>query len=255
MQRPLRTILLTTNYSEMAWETQDTEKEAMLLVPRAVLMSELMQRLYVNLELNALFCPITGVAADGLLRYFGGHNKWRRLDDFALRDRERWLVREQVTRFVFVRHPVARLMELYFEGVHHDLESEAYASFMAKVRGEGRKQGVREVSKVSKLFFFAFLGRRPHTIRDEFSSMSDKCGLDVIDYHVVGRGERIEKDVAKVAKRVGWRSSATLDKGEFWMRGLQEGKKVGRTQRLRIRASRVCAQDLIKFDYAAENVV
>lgn len=128
------------------------------------------------------------------------------LSDYALRDRERFLGRPDVFRFVFVRDPLARIASAFLQGraAADELDGQAYRTFMARVRGQPLKKGEREVQPVSFLFFLTFLAaQETENLWEGFAPQTGLCGLRRINYTFLGRLERFEADVDALERALG----------------------------------------------------
>lgn len=233
---------------EIAWRIPDAPGERVLSLPRSLLTSPAMGRIRVLPRRRALFCPIRGVASRSLLRALErlegvGLDGLPRLSDYALRDRERLLVRPSVFRFVFVRDPLSRLASAFLAGrASPDLDGVDYRTFMARVRGSPLSKDEREIQPVSFLFFLTFLAsQRPGSVWHGFAPQSGLCGLGRLNYSFLGRLERFEADVDALERTLG--PVRPLDPPVFESNASREVGRMFDTHKRRAKAAKLVGDD------------
>eukprot|EP00171_Calliarthron_tuberculosum_P016939 IDg16939t1 len=145
---------------EAPWLRRDHPSERVLSLSRAALSADTLSHLRVLPRLGAVFCPVPGVASRALLSALlraeraAGGSIAPFLTDFALRDRERLLTRPDVHRVLFVRHPLARALSVFYAGRRAtDLNGPAYRAFLGHVHGHSLAPDERELQPLSLPFF------------------------------------------------------------------------------------------------------
>ncbi len=242
---------------EAIWARPDAPAELVLAVSRDLLSSLPVHRLRVLPRLGALFCPIPGVASNALLRALGraegvGNEELPLLSEYALRDRERFLVRPDIFRFVFVRHPFARLLSAFYAGrAFSELDSPGYREFMGRVRGRPLAPDEHELQPLSFLFFLTFLSKqRRSELWDRFVPQSDLCGLQSFKYAFVGRLEQFEQDIAEVERRLS-RKLQPLEPPSFSSNASQTLTEMFNSRKRRSKAMKLYDIDLKALGYTS----
>lgn len=244
---------LTETYKEHIWSEPDTPEQRLLSASRDLLHSPLLSRLLVAPRIGAVFCPLPGVIHEALITHLTAIEAGPLvpLAAYAPRDRERFLMRDSVLRYAFVRHPFARALAVYRAGTIGDLDAPGYREFMGHVRGNQLSSGEHEMQRLSFSFFLTFLGRQNAVeLHETFRSQSRLCGIGQgslsIPYTFLGRYETVTRDLKTVEQRLGVHGaplpSAASDRNV---------SNVFQSSRLRAKAIRLWTDDLHNFHYSA----
>lgn len=245
------------NVREVPWSLGGPAERGGMAVERRLLESPVVSRLSVAERARTLFCPVDGVASQqfmGLLEEAEGVGKGALpiLTDFAVRDRERFLVRPDVFRFVFVRHPFVRALGAYLRGVDpaYGLESDHYREFMADVRGRRLTEQEHELQRLSLLFFLTFLlNRPPSDLPAQFMPHVELCSIGHINYTLVGRLENLAKDLLTVVHRLHLPVATLLPQSGDTNASLT-APEVFKAAKHRSKAAKLYAQDLTTLGYS-----
>ena len=196
-----------------------------------------------------LFCKVNSVG-EGVLEELGSSIS---LGDYSVRDRERWLQRGDVLRWLVVRDPWSRVVQFWMNGVKNSLNSSEYRRFMSTVRGRRLRENEHEVQKVSLLMYLMSLARQPQSsMGDDVSPITQLCAFYRINYTSIVRWEQAQDDLEAVERQLG-RKLPELRKGinaeqDRWRR---EKKVLSRMdlRRSQLRTTKVYKDDIGAFNY------
>ena len=107
-------------------------------------------------------------------------------------------------RFVFVRHPFARVLHAYFKGASSlGLETEAYRSFMTRVRGYPLEEYKHELQHASLLLLLTSLSKQnAGAFHEYFMPHFPLCGIKITNYTLVGRLEELSTHFEVLKRRI-----------------------------------------------------
>ncbi|CAN8066560.1 unnamed protein product [Agarophyton chilense] len=230
------------------WQSADLLSGPMLL-PRSLLTSSLVNRLLVLVDQNhgpiGLYCSVPGNWDIAIHHHLANNYILRPLSQFSIRDRERLLYSPNVYRFLFVRHPLTRLRIMYQNATKHGPDSEAYRSFVSRVRGIPLRENDRVLQVLTPRFFVTFLSRLP-ILPAEFVSQTELCGRSVIKYHLAGHVESFGRNIVQLNRRLALGGGTFTDLSSLDDSIMHEEWS---DKRLRLHVAKLYAEDFRNFGF------